>query len=115
MNATTPVEIAILKREEDNDAAEAAFEHARGEREFDAREAITDPDGLKSILNDDWLAYGLSRQQRNLERAVSELSKLQIEYRVPDDALIYLRGLVQATAQIERDLFVRKLEELEDV
>lgn len=106
---------AVEEREYDRQqaAAEMAWELNRPEREAEAMWAITDPDELKTMLEDDWLAYSLARQQGNIEGAVKELGKLQFDHRIPDSALISIRALVQATVQIQRDLFNRKIEELE--
>jgi len=95
-------------------AAEQAWELNRPEREQDAMDAIQEPDELKTLLEDEWLIYPLARQQANIERAVKEVTKLQTDHRVPDDALISIRAILQATLQLQRQLFTRKIEEIEE-
>ena len=112
IHGITPAEAAISQREEANDEAEREFQYNRREMEHDAHELIKTPEGIRGILEDQWLAHHLARITYNMEGAVVEISKLTHEHRVPENAQIALRNMVQAAAHLERELFTRKVDQM---
>ena len=68
-----------------------------------AKEAITDPEILRTILDDELLAYDLARIMGNLEGAVKEFSALASSMQ----GNYSLQGLLEAACNLERLLFTR--------
>ena len=68
------VSLDLSRHMREQDAAELRFEQAKEQIEWDAEEALRDPEKLKRVLNDTELAQPLAVAFDNYERAVEEMA-----------------------------------------
>ena len=96
-----PAEVALSRYMRDQDRAEDEYEASLPARRMQAQEALTEPDELRKVLNDEPFAYPLARLFSNFEQAGKEVRQL--------DPLLtkcpHVEGLLQAVAQLERQAF----------
>lgn len=106
-----PDRVSLDLRRYERQQHDAELEHRidRPARVWEATEAVRDPEQLSKVLNDGELAAPLAELMTHFEALGYEISKLQSDHRIGDEALGAIKASASAIAKIERQLVAWQL------